>query len=620
MWSRVLVQCSCLSIPEPPTTTTDGLEQKLHLALLNVATSARLCSLNNVDLGGALEATFDVFGAPGMLLRMLDWSVLVPVYKEGEASSSKGMRSRKKKVDLIARDKRGQTELLFVEVKPSVAGSQSDLLKLQKLCKDAFDSRFSRTPHHQKTALVQSFAVYGMLVVGLRVELYSLHRSFSAGYSFGLEAEFSVPLKLDSRGDLQKLFHVVCAVAALTGRLAAHCISTNSSSSPALDTGNGGGRDDDDAHNDDDHGDDDSSNVNGPGGGKWHGAHVPPTNPTPKKPSGKGTESKGRKRHQSESPPWIAAERSPRAKFKRDIVAMPTRRDTCSIELVFLENRPCVLKVYDLRSSWKLVLANAELQVLLAAQRLRLPHVVRLVEVFVDHSYGSQLVFVLPRLQRVDLRFARNTTSVAAGLKKLQLSFTQLLRGLAGLHRAGFAHGDVAPRNIMLDADSGSLVWIDFGLSRCVPECKHRPDCGTSGFIAPDSPADCVSGTEPDIWALGCLLGRALADVVANLPVKDAPKWSTMRSVLARTDQDELPLLTSLLASVGPAETPDEKAVVSGICLVAKMTDPDVAQRITATKALEDVFFAPVDAPTKSPCPLMQPLLPLRRLDNQSTL
>jgi hypothetical protein len=121
----VIPDCFVYSLhPPSPLCAADLVEQKLHLALLNVATSARLCALQKVDFStGVLEATFDVFGVPAMLLRQMDWSVLTPLYKEGESSSAKGMRSKRKKVDLIARDKRGGSELLFVEVKPSSAGT-----------------------------------------------------------------------------------------------------------------------------------------------------------------------------------------------------------------------------------------------------------------------------------------------------------------------------------------------------------------------------------------------------------------------------------------------------------------------------------------------------------------
>jgi uncharacterized membrane protein YgcG len=600
-WLRILVVLDCFVYfsPSPsPLCAADLVEQKLQLALLNVATSARLCALQKVDFStGVLEATFDVFGAPAMLLRQMDWSVLTPLYKEGESSSAKGMRSKRKKVDLIARDKRGGFELLFVEVKPSSVGAASDLLKLQKMCKDAFDSRFTRTPNSRKSALVRSFAVYGMLVTGLDVQLFGLRRPFPGGYSFGREADFSVPLKLGGLTELQQLFRVVCTVAALVGMLEAHCVKDEVGSNDGGDgDGNGGGGGD--SGNADGGGGDDSgggSPRDGGSGPGWGGPSVPPTRPTPQKPSKKQGEGKGTARGVlsllSDPPAWLANEQRPRHKFKRDVWALPTRRETCRIELVSLEGKPCVLKVYDLRPSWTLALANAELQVLLAARRLGLPHVVRLMDVFIDDTVGPELVFVLPRLQGVDTRFARGIIdNVEVGLRKLGVKFSQLLQGLAGLHAAGFAHGDVSPNNVMLDSDSGSLVWIDFGYSRVTSQCGPRKGCGTPGFIAPDSPTDCVTGTEPDIWALGCLLGRALADVVASLP--GSSRWSAVCGVLARAgrDPDELACLPELIASAG-APGLGEKAVFAGVCLVARLTESNGARRLTAAQALDDIFF-----------------------------
>jgi serine/threonine protein kinase len=496
---------------------------------------------------------------------------------------------------------------------------------LQNMCKDAFDSRFTRTPNSRKSALVRSFAVYGMLVTGLDVQLFALRRPFPGGYSFGREADFSVPLKLGGLTELQQLFRVVCTVAALVGMLEAHCGKDEDGSNDGNGDGNGnrGGGGGGDSRNADDGGGDDSGGGsprdggNGPG---WGGPSVPPTRPTPQKPSKKQSEGKGRARGVLSDPPaWLANEQRPRHKFERDVWALPTRRETCRIELVSLEGKPCVLKVYDLRPSWTLALANAELQVLLAARRLGLPHVVRLIDVFIDDTVGPELVFVLPRLQGVDARFARGIIdNVEVGLRKLGANFSQLLRGLAGLHAAGFAHGDVSPNNVMLDSDSGSLVWIDFGYSRVTSQCGPRQGCGTPGFIAPDSPTDCVTGTEPDVWALGCLLGRALADVVASLP--GSSRWSPVCGVLARAgrDPDELACLPELIASVG-APGLGEKAVVAGVCLVARLTESNVARRLTAAQALDDCFFqfaSETCASSGAGKAVVSARLPLQRIDN----
>ena len=81
-----------------------------------------------------------------------------------------------------------------------------------------------------------------------------------------------------------------------------------------------------------------------------------------------------------------------------------------------------------------------------------------------------------------------------------------LAEGLAVVHRAGLAHRDVKPQNIMLTPD-GRIVLMDFGL--VVPEYDSELRglvAGSPPYMAPEAIRDCVAlggGPLVDIYAFG---------------------------------------------------------------------------------------------------------------------
>jgi hypothetical protein len=106
-----------------------------------------------------------------------------------------------------------------------------------------------------------------------------------------------------------------------------------------------------------------------------------------------------------------------------------------------------------------------------------------------------------------------------------------IAKGLLAMHRAGIAHLDVKPSNvIMRDFWSGTLapVLVDFGLSGR----RVRPGCGTANYAAPEiwgSAAD-SSSMDPraaDVYAFGCLAyelltGETLFESSSDLAIVSA--------------------------------------------------------------------------------------------------
>lgn len=83
---------------------------------------------------------------------------------------------------------------------------------------------------------------------------------------------------------------------------------------------------------------------------------------------------------------------------------------------------------------------------------------------------------------------------------------TDMLKGIAFIHKEGIIHRDIKPANILVSA-TGQLKLADFGCSRRITEINSGTSCiiGTPVYMAPEF----IRGeTTPkaDIWATGCTL------------------------------------------------------------------------------------------------------------------
>jgi len=88
--------------------------------------------------------------------------------------------------------------------------------------------------------------------------------------------------------------------------------------------------------------------------------------------------------------------------------------------------------------------------------------------------------------------------------KRLNL-FRQMTEALEAVHRAGYMHRDICPRNFIVSSDASQLKLIDFGLTLPIQREYMMPGnrTGTPLYMAPEIVRRKTTDLRVDIFALG---------------------------------------------------------------------------------------------------------------------
>ncbi len=86
----------------------------------------------------------------------------------------------------------------------------------------------------------------------------------------------------------------------------------------------------------------------------------------------------------------------------------------------------------------------------------------------------------------------------------------EALRGLSAIHRRGLVHRDIKPSNLWLEAPSGRVRILDFGLARPqeagVTLTQSGVVMGTPAFMAPEQARGVPADARSDLFSLGAVL------------------------------------------------------------------------------------------------------------------
>jgi len=193
---------------------------------------------------------------------------------------------------------------------------------------------------------------------------------------------------------------------------------------------------------------------------------------------------------------------------------------------------------------------------LMVLGRVREPGILPLV----DHGVTAEgHAFVTrPWVQGSDLlEWSKDRTDAEIGAK-----LAALCCSLESLHRAGLAHADLKPENVLVD-EAGEVYLSDFGLSLARGDLRDGL-AGTPIYLAPELLLGAAPDPGSDLFALGVILHRLL---VGNWPsarefygrFPNAPFFEVMR-----TQPDALPDWARDITAELLARDPDARPASAG--------------------------------------------------------
>ena len=160
---------------------------------------------------------------------------------------------------------------------------------------------------------------------------------------------------------------------------------------------------------------------------------------------------------------------------------------------------------------------------------------------------------------------------------------TQIMRDLAdaveAVHRHGILHRDIKPANVILRADTGRPMLLDFGLAREVDAetlSKTGQLLGTPAYMSPEQARGTSSkALTPgvDVYGLGCLLYALLT---GDAPFSGGNMFALLRMIMAKEP------------SWPHALNPDVPEGLDAICRRAMAKDP--ADRYPTAAAMRDAL------------------------------
>jgi serine/threonine protein kinase len=173
--------------------------------------------------------------------------------------------------------------------------------------------------------------------------------------------------------------------------------------------------------------------------------------------------------------------------------------------------------------------------------QMRHPNIVRTFEHGI--SLEGEPCLVMELIDGLGLNFLVETKSAQLGGNRINY-LGQLAEGIGFMHRTGFLHRDICPRNIMVNQD-GVVKIIDLGLTIPYrPEfCKPGNRTGTTNYLAPELIKRQTTDHRVDMFALGV---TAFEVFTFDLPWEKAASQQVLLSHVNNAARDPRQFLPDL--------------------------------------------------------------------------
>jgi regulation of enolase protein 1 (concanavalin A-like superfamily) len=127
----------------------------------------------------------------------------------------------------------------------------------------------------------------------------------------------------------------------------------------------------------------------------------------------------------------------------------------------------------------------------------------------------------------------------------------EIAAGLSAAHRHSLVHRDIKPANIWLEAPSGRVKILDFGMARSQREdveiTRTGAVMGTPAYMAPEQAHGEPAGASSDLFSLGCVLYRLCT---LRLPFEGDSVIAVLTSIWTETPRAPRDLNDTIPASL----------------------------------------------------------------------
>lgn len=224
-----------------------------------------------------------------------------------------------------------------------------------------------------------------------------------------------------------------------------------------------------------------------------------------------------------------------------------------------------------------------------ASARLSHPNIVTLFDVGRTEN-GPYLILEYLRGEALSRRLARGPVSV---LEALRIA-VEVAKGIAHAHAHGIVHRDLTPGNVFLCED-GQVKVLDLGLAHAFG--RPRLEGGTPGYMAPEQRRGAPEDERTDVFALGVILYRLLANDMPfprfaaaertppALEVSGAPALGPLIAHMLHRDPVERPRNAGEVLAALSAFLRELERTPSGAGLMAARTRRPLGLRVAAVAA-----------------------------------